>query len=228
MGHSPDRAARRDDHSLAISPEFIYRFIHSPKGRKEKLHNYLAQAKSRRGRRARLGQSKPMIPNRVSIHERPAEVKRALPFGYWEGDLMIFSRSGGNALVLTEQKSRFILAAKQTGKKSLPTAAAIKRLFKSMPKQALASITFDNGGEFAATNCCGSTPIFAILTARGRRARLKTIDGYVVIFLAKPSRRRFRSWLRQIIATLQGNASASKHQARPSVTKSNLAVALDI
>jgi IS30 family transposase len=150
MGHSPDRAARRDDHSLAISPESIYRFIHSPKGRKEKLNNYLAQAKSRRGRRARLGQSKPMIPNRVSIHERPAEVKRALPFGYWEGDLMIFSRSGGNALVLTEQKSRFILAAKQTGKKSLPTAAAIRRLFKSMPKQALASITFDNGGEFAA------------------------------------------------------------------------------
>ena len=157
------RTGRLDATTIVLrsAPSSIYRFIHSPKGRKEKLHNYLAQAKSRRGRRARLGQSKPMIPNRVSIHERPAEVKRALPFGYWEGDLMIFSRSGGNALVLTEQKSRFILAAKQTGKKSLPTAAAIKRLFKSMPKQALASITFDNGGEFAATNCCGSTPIFA-------------------------------------------------------------------
>jgi transposase, IS30 family len=233
MGHSHEQIAgrlRRDDHSLAISPESIYRFIHSPKGRKEKLHNYLAQAKSRRGRRARLGQSKPMIPNRVSIHERPAEVKRALPFGHWEGDLMIFSRSGGNALVLTEQKSRFILAAKQTGKKSLPTAAAIRRLFKSMPKQALASITFDNGGEFAAHKSLRLDTYFCDPHRPWQMGAVENAIGR----LRRPLPRKTKPGdasghgFDRIIATLQGNASASKHQPRPSVTKSNLAVALDI
>jgi transposase, IS30 family len=153
MGHSPEQIAgrlRRSEDSLSISHESIYRFIHSPKGRAEKLHHYLAQGKSRRGRRARLGQRKPLILNRVSIHDRPEEVKNSLPFGHWEGDLMIFARGGGNALVLTEQKSRFIRAVRQTVKKSCATAAAIKHLFKRLPKAAKLSITFDNGGEFAA------------------------------------------------------------------------------
>lgn len=152
MGHSPEQIAgrlRRDDHSLSISHESIYRFIHSPKGRKEQLHNYLAQAKSRRGRRARLGQRKPLIPNRISIHDRPPSIKLDLRFGHWEGDLMSFGQGDGNALVLTEQKSRFILAARQTGKKSLTTAVTIKRLLERTPKSAKTSITFDNGGEFA-------------------------------------------------------------------------------
>jgi transposase, IS30 family len=152
MGQSPEQIAgrlRRVEDRFSISHESIYRFIHSPAGRGEKLHNYLVQAKSRRGRRARLGQHKPLIPDRVSIRDRPRSIKRDLRFGHWEADLMIFSRGGGNALVLTEQKSRFILAARQTEKKSLTTAATIKRLLKNIPKPAKASMTFDNGGEFA-------------------------------------------------------------------------------
>lgn len=153
MGHSPEQIAgrlRHDEDSLSISHESIYRFVHSPRGRQEKLHNYLAQAKSRRGRRARLGQRKPLIPNRVAIHDRPSDIKAGLPFGHWEGDLMIFAKGCGNALVLTEQKSRLIRAVRQTTKTSLATAKAIKRLLGRVPKQAKLSITFDNGGEFAA------------------------------------------------------------------------------
>jgi IS30 family transposase len=97
MGQSPEQIAgrlRRVEDRFSISHESIYRFIHSPAGRKEKLHNYLAQAKSRRGRRARLGQRKPLIPDRVSIQDRPRSIKRDLRFGHWEADLMIFSRGG--------------------------------------------------------------------------------------------------------------------------------------
>jgi transposase, IS30 family len=119
MGQSPEQIAGRlrlVEDRFSISHESIYRFIHSPAGRKERLHNFLAQAKSRRGRRARLGQRKPLIPDRVSIRDRPPFIKLDLPFGHWEGDLMTFGRGGGNALVLTEQKSRFILAARQNRK----------------------------------------------------------------------------------------------------------------
>jgi IS30 family transposase len=152
MGQSPEQIAGRlrlVEDRFSISHESIYRFIHSPAGRKERLHNFLAQAKSRRGRRARLGQRKPLIPDRISIDARPPSIKMDLSFGHWEGDLMTFGLGGGNALVLTEQKSRLILAARQTEKKSVTTAATIKRLLNHTPKPAKVSITFDNGGEFA-------------------------------------------------------------------------------
>lgn len=150
MGQSPEQIAGRlklVEATLSISHESIYRFIHTPAGRRERLHNYLAQRKSRRGRRARLGQTKPLIPDRISIHDRPQAIKRKLAFGHWEGDLMSFSRH--NAVVLTEQKSRFILVARQDNKTSLTTAGSIKKLFAGLPRRARASITFDNGGEFA-------------------------------------------------------------------------------
>jgi transposase, IS30 family len=153
MGQSPEQIAGRlrlVEDSFSISHESIYCFIHSPAGRRERLHRFLAQGKSRRGRRARPGQRKPLIPDRISIQARPSSIKSNLSFGHWEADLMSFGRGAGNALVLTEQSSRFVLAAHQTSKKSLTTAAAIRRLLKPIPELAKLSITFDNGGEFAA------------------------------------------------------------------------------
>jgi IS30 family transposase len=161
MGQSPEQIAGRlklVDSMLSISHESIYRFIHTPAGRRERLHNYLAQRKSRRGRRARLGQAKPLIPDRISIEQRASAIKRKLIFGHWEADLMSFYRH--NAVVLTEQKSRFILAARQDDKKSLTTASSIKRLFKGLPGQAKNSITFDNGGEFAGHKSLGLDTYF--------------------------------------------------------------------
>lgn len=227
MGHSPEQIAgrlRRDDHSLSISHESIYRFIHSPKGRKEQLHNYLAQAKSRRGRRARLGQRKPLIPNRISIHDRPPSIKLDLRFGHWEGDLMSFGQGDGNALVLTEQKSRFILAARQTGKKSLATAVTIKRLLERTPKWPRPRSHSTMGASSPDTNRCGSTPIFATLIARGRKVPSKTpSDGYAAIFLARPSRAPTPATASTASSrstiTHPGSASLSKLPPKPSAPK---------
>jgi IS30 family transposase len=161
MGQSPEQIAGRlklVEPTLSISHESIYRFIHTPAGRRERLHNYLTQRKSRRGRRARLGQSKPLIPDRISIHARPPAIKRKLAFGHWEGDLMSFNRH--NAVVLTEQKSRFILVARQDDKTSLTTAGSIKKLFAGLPRRARGSITFDNGGEFARHKSLGFETYF--------------------------------------------------------------------
>lgn len=150
MGQSPEQIAgrlKRTDTTLSISHESIYRYIYSSAGRRDRLHKLLAQGKGRRGRRPRLGQSKPLIPDRISISSRPGRIKRRLLFGHWEGDLMNCRRHA--VVVLVEQRSRFILAARQDGKKSLATARSIGRLLKDLPKRAKASITFDNGGEFA-------------------------------------------------------------------------------
>ena len=150
MGRSPEQIAGRlklEQGKPVISHESIYRFVHGEEGRKEKLHRYLPQAKAKRGRRARRG-NKSLIPNRISIHDRPAVIGDRREFGHWEGDLMAFSRPGQNNVVLTERKSRYILAARQPEKTAATATASLNSLLRDLPDQAKRSITFDNGGEF--------------------------------------------------------------------------------
>lgn len=189
MGQSPEQIAGRlrlDQGRAMISHESIYRFIYSRAGRREKLHNHLAQAKSRRGRRARLGQTKPLIPDRISIHARPPEIKRDLAFGHWEADLMHFGRTGLSALVLTEQKSRFLLATRQLGKKSITTAANIKRLLDRLPAAAAASLTFDNGGEFAAHRSLGISTYFCDPHSPWQKGAVENAIGRLRRILSQP------------------------------------------
>ncbi len=88
------------------------------------------------------------IPNRTSIHDRPAEAdgKR---FGDWEMDTIVDSY--GNAIVtLTERSSNYILMERLPyGRKAVPTAKAVARLLYPY-RQSLLTITTDNGSEFAA------------------------------------------------------------------------------
>jgi IS30 family transposase len=151
MGRSPEQIAGRlelDEGKPIISHESIYRFAHSKTGRKENLHRYLPQAKAKRGRRARRD-GKPLIPNRVSIHDRPAHIAARQEFGHWEGDLMAFSKPGSNNIVLAERKSRYILAARQPDKTAATTTTSMRDLLLNLPQPAKQSVTFDNGGEFA-------------------------------------------------------------------------------
>jgi len=64
------------------------------------------------------------------------------------GDLMAFSCPGQNNVVLTERKSRYILAARQPDKTAATTTASLNSLLRDLPEHAKRSITFDNGGEF--------------------------------------------------------------------------------
>ncbi len=162
MGRSPEQIAGRlelDQGKPVISIESIYRFAHSRLGRKENLHRYLPQGKARRGRRAKKDR-KPLIPNRISIHDRPDVIAARQEFGHWEGDLMAFSRPGHNNLVLTERKSRYILAARQPDKTAATTTASLTALFFLWPKHAKRSITFDNGGEFVGHSSLGVPTYF--------------------------------------------------------------------
>jgi IS30 family transposase len=149
MGRSPQQIAGRleQEHGKPIiSHESIYRFVHGKQGRKEGLHRYLPQGKPRRGRRARM--TKSLIPNRVSIHDRPEIIAHRQEFGHWEGDLMAFSQPGQNNVILAERKSRYILAARQPGKTADTTTASLQTLLGALPGYARRSITFDNGTEF--------------------------------------------------------------------------------
>lgn len=88
------------------------------------------------------------IPNRISIHDRPAEVD-GRRFGDWEMDLIVDPQQ--NAIVtLTERSTNFILMERLTeGKKAVPLARTVVRMLFAW-RQGVKTITTDNGGEFAA------------------------------------------------------------------------------
>ncbi len=126
-----------------ISFESIYAWIYGPTQKAEKLWKLLPRKQAKRGRRKRRN-ARNTIVDRRSIHDRPEDVENREIVGHWEGDLMICNRTRP-ILVLKERKSRFVIAAKLSGK----TAKAIMDVFWQLAPDVRKSITFDNGGEFA-------------------------------------------------------------------------------
>jgi transposase, IS30 family len=96
MERTPEQIAGRlelEHCRRMISTESIYRYVYSAQGRKHGLHKYLPRAKPKRGHRARRG-TKSLIPNRISIHERPQSIASREEFGHWPFGLLR-SRSHG-------------------------------------------------------------------------------------------------------------------------------------
>lgn len=116
-GWSPEQIAGRAKLDLGetwVSHETIYQYIYSKDGIKDELYKYLRDKRKRRypkvGRRPN---KRSLIPNRVSIHERPDSINNRLDFGHWEAYLIVFSQDKrANLLTLRERKSRFIIAIK--------------------------------------------------------------------------------------------------------------------
>jgi transposase, IS30 family len=163
MGRSPEQIAgrlEREQGKPAISHESIYRYIYSPLGRRQKLHRTLCRAKARRGRRPRQGERRPLIPFRVSIHDRPKSVTQRRRFGHWEGDLMAFRSPARPLVVCVERKSRLLLARRQAGKTAKTTKHSLKRLLGRLAPKARRSLTIDNGGEFARHHQLGCKTYF--------------------------------------------------------------------
>ena len=154
-GWSPEQVAGRlklDHGHRVISYETIYRFISAQIRRTNdgRWRHYLPRAKSRRGRYGRHGGSSvKRMKMRQSISERPAEAADRQAAGHWEADYMLFAAYGQNILVAHERKTRLTLLARLPNRKAEPTAQALARLVEPWPEAMRATITFDNGTEFA-------------------------------------------------------------------------------
>lgn len=130
-----------------VCAETIYHWIYtSAYAIAEKLYQYLRYGKKRRtkhkGRSARASK----IPNRVSIHERPAVVDEKIRVGDWEGDSVIYTHKHAVNTV-NERVSSLVAFTKLTRKTALLTAEAI---ISKLSRYIAYTITFDNGTEFMA------------------------------------------------------------------------------
>lgn len=111
-----------------VSHEWIYRYVAQDKanGGKGKLYRHLRQGH----KRYRKGQNakRSVIPNPISIDERPAIVDSRSRLGDWEVDTVLGKQGSGAIVSLTERKSRLYLVQYVPSKTAAAVADAIIRM----------------------------------------------------------------------------------------------------
>ena len=133
----------------AVSHERIYQHIWWDKTHGGDLFKHLRIApRKRRRKRGSLQDHRGIIPNRVSIEQRPRIVEQKTRVGDWEADTVIGKNHKGVLVTLVERKTLFTLVGKALNK----TAQAIKEVMIQLLdgyKDLVHTITCDNGKEFA-------------------------------------------------------------------------------
>lgn len=148
---SPDVIAGRmkDDRSRGqtISHESIYYYIYHKTGRHEGLFKYLRQGQNKRKKRGSRKNSKTLIPQRKSIHERPEYIDHRERYGDWESDSVLFSKQKAVLSVQSERRSKLIRMHKMADKSAEETKNALIKTAESVASEVFKTITFDNGTE---------------------------------------------------------------------------------
>ena len=133
--------------TLVVCAETIYEWIYnSAFAVAEKLYQYLRCGKKRRTKQTGRSSHRSKIPNRVSIHERPAVVDDKARVGDWEGDSVVYTHLHAINTV-NERVSSLVAFTKLTRKTALLTAEAV---IGKLSHYIAHTITFDNGSEFMA------------------------------------------------------------------------------
>jgi IS30 family transposase len=125
-----------------VSTASIYTWLRTSRGDRycDLLYSHRHYVKKHKKKTKRV-----LIPNRVGIEERPAEVTERLIYGHYESDTIVSCLGGtGAILVLQERVSRMVYLWKLSGMKPRPCANHLKVAATSLNIQ---SITFDNGIE---------------------------------------------------------------------------------
>jgi IS30 family transposase len=150
-GWSPELIAgrlKKENGQSLICHETIYHFIYAKENKYLKLWEYLPKKQFKRRRRPGRKVQRVHIPDRVSIHERPAEVESRSTIGHWEADCMEGGRKNTVGVHLAvERKSRFIQATLVARIGAKEIAAAWQQIFANLSPTLLQSVTMDNGSE---------------------------------------------------------------------------------
>jgi IS30 family transposase len=148
---SPDAISGRlkMESDVNISTETVYQYIYSDVGKTLGLYNYLATRSKMRNRRHARKARKVIIPERISIHDRPEEANQRTEIGHFEADLM-FCRGdrSTNIMVITERKTRYSFFVKNESKKATVVGKNLFNTLAFIPAEIRKSVTFDNGTEF--------------------------------------------------------------------------------
>lgn len=152
-GWSPEQIAGRlktnppeelkDCKDKEVSYEAIYDWVYNGEGKYFGLYNYLRRKqKIRNSKKRRKKGKKMLIPDRVSIEERPF----VSGVGHWETDSVIFV---GKSILSVQFEKAMKLArlTKCPDKTAASSEEAVRKTVESLPRRFRKSMTRDNGTE---------------------------------------------------------------------------------
>jgi IS30 family transposase len=141
---------KREERSqkMQLSPETIYQWVFDDARQGGDLYQSLVRHHKRR-RHQRRSSRRRLFADRVSIHKRPKIVSDKTRFGHWESDTMEGGKSKGGLATHTEIKSRYLVAARLSDKRSATYMQASVDLFETINPSLIKTFTVDNGSEFA-------------------------------------------------------------------------------
>jgi len=159
-GWSPEQIAGRwsgRHPDQPISHEAIYQFIYARVskatdfvyGQQEDFRQYLRRAHKRRQKRGGIYQKRSLIPNKISIEERPLYVEKRKQLGHWEGDSMVSRKSLAALNTLVERASGLVKITKIPNLKPAVTAQAVTGRLRPISESLRRTLTMDNGIENA-------------------------------------------------------------------------------
>lgn len=135
---------------IRISRQTIYNHIHADTSGRLLANTRHKGKYNRRKSKGPKPTKATNIPNRTSIHDRPAEADGSR-FGDWEMDLIVGKDGYGAILVQTERKTNYCIIEKLPhGKNAKAIARAVIRLLFAYRLEGALTITTDNGSEFSA------------------------------------------------------------------------------
>jgi IS30 family transposase len=143
------RAAYPDDATMRISHETIYTYLYVlPRGAlKQELLRALRHRRKHRQNRRHTHDRRGVIPDMISIEERPAEVADRTVPGHWEGDLILGRRHASALGTLVERTTRTTLLVPLQAKDATSVRRAFAREMRTLPQQMARSLTYDRGKE---------------------------------------------------------------------------------
>ncbi len=131
---------------IKISHERIYQAIRADETGKLRQHTRHGM-KYRRHKYRKKPTKVNFIPNRVSIHDRPAEAD-GTRFGDWELDLIVGKGQRSALVTITERLTNYTLIEYVPNKHPRTVADAVWRMMVPFIGNPLKTITTDNGVEF--------------------------------------------------------------------------------
>jgi len=133
---------------FVVTHETIYQLVYSTEGNQLGLHKFLLRGRPKRQMRFVRKKRKELIPDRISIHQRPEQINTREEFGHYEGDLTFCKERSANIGVIVERKSRLVRLIKNDSKKACQVMKGMFNVLAHLPQSMLKSVTFDNGLEF--------------------------------------------------------------------------------
>ena len=137
-----------EEQGVQLSHEAIYLHIWADKALGGGLYRTLRRQGKAYQARSKNQAGRGCIKNRISIDERPAIVDEKSRLGDWEIDLVIGKGHSGALVTLVERKTSFTVSKRIHDKTAKTVTKATIALLKPY-KDAVLTITADNGKEFA-------------------------------------------------------------------------------